>query len=1255
MIKKIVWANYTPDDFQLFCNSLLTFEVGKQFIPYGAKGKDKGFDGSFQGVYDLEEGNWRFQYKYHSTPTAKAFSSLKTDIKNEAKKIKDENHFVLLTNVELSKSQQDQLLEIGNKHKPGGATTQIILWDGAKLHSLYLKYPILHTWLEERFHQLKPFEYSFSDLLNAGLQNMQTLSNEFAGRTKELNEVHQALVNPDILLINISGEAGLGKTRLAVEYIQNNIQTIDSWHCIVLESGNISGTDIAKALSGTTNYLVFIDDAHNHSPQLILDIFKVAESSHNKIKILLTSRSLIGYYPTQLINSKSLFKVKTVELTKFTPEETSDYLEIHLKGTYLEDHVSSLVQISRGIPILIVALLRAAHEHISIPEIKNGNFLIQYVLSYFESCINYINSETNISKLNIRRIIKLVCLLEPFDYHDQNILKEISSNENVTEHETRFILNTLVNQKFSFGQKKKEIKPDYYSDIYLNNELTTPWVESVLANYVDFTDNIIRNLGSIASVHDGQIKENLLEKMLVEYLGRVEYTQDTNELEKIFDTLEHVAHIYPSIALNAIGKTLTFHPNVVVKDSSIYRSILFLLSNIANTSDHLSVILQYTNDIYNLSFDQNIFQDIFGYASLEVYYGINLERQMFFVQKSEELLREQSTLSDFIIHGLNKLLELDFTLTTISGNRLKYHIRTFYLPETADIIQLRNKIIDLLICGYSTEKYDAKQLAILDTILEIPGTILRSKSRKNPYKGELEIQKVFLWLENVLNSTNLECLSKIINSLRLYKLWFKDEPYITKLNEIESKLTPGTLTEKIMIQLSEDYSNISFDESDDKVRKFTGQLIADFKIEDLFNSAYDIFTRVPDNPRFPLFVSTIHQNHHIKSIEFFELAWLKGRKFFHHYGSYFLQSLCFRHDDRLTFSKFIQRLQDEDSQISRNLILDVYSYSIPWKDKINNDDHKLILSLYNSKKPVNQLVVSQVLGVLYYNNASQANTAIADFVTNCNQREADLLFRTLYSYFGNYNEEYTKILLGNVRFHLSYELERCLNEVIKSHGFDSVWQYLLRRYDKKLELINTNGHDYTYEYVPRENSGLIIKGMSETDISEIFVKAIEWFFSVSPSPGYRDQSIYLVKYFRPKDEITSEIFEYLDNKLNFNITNVEFLKRLSSILQIFKKKNEQIITLALRLYNVAYKINNASKVKDGILSDCYFALTSVGAKTGTPGQPFPIDLEMKKLFEESIEKFKDQFDNIQILHSALKSFNRDIESSLNEDGLNDWN
>jgi len=112
------WSDFNGEKFQSFCNDLLSFEIGKDFVPFSAPGADQGIDGLYEGEYNSKQGKWRFQAKFHHPETGRiaGFNQLKNQVKKDiGKNIQDETAVIFITNVELNPAQRKEITGIADK------------------------------------------------------------------------------------------------------------------------------------------------------------------------------------------------------------------------------------------------------------------------------------------------------------------------------------------------------------------------------------------------------------------------------------------------------------------------------------------------------------------------------------------------------------------------------------------------------------------------------------------------------------------------------------------------------------------------------------------------------------------------------------------------------------------------------------------------------------------------------------------------------------------------------------------------------------------------------------------------------------------------------------------------------------------------------------------------------------------------------------------------------------------------------------
>jgi len=105
----------------------------------------------------------------------------------------------------------------------------------------------------------------------------------------------------------------------------------------------------------------------------------------------------------------------------------------------------------------------------------------------------------------------------------------------------------------------------------------------------------------------------------------------------------------------------------------------------------------------------------------------------------------------------------------------------------------------------------------------------------------------------------------------------------------------------------------------------------------------------------------------------------------------------------------------------------------------------------------------------------------------------------------------------------------------------------------------------------------------------------------------------------------------------------------------FKEKDENFIDLVIKILEVSFeKLNNETQIKK-ITDQCYVSLTTLGVKTGTPGQPFAVDIQLKELLEKTLNSSKVSELRIRIFfQNVLKSIQSDIDRVKDEEGEELW-
>src|SRR5690606_23622061 len=117
-------------------------------------------------------------------------------------------------------------------------------------------------------------------------------------------------------------------------------------------------------------------------------------------------------------------------------------------------------------------------------------------------------------------------------------------------------------------------------------------------------------------------------------------------------------------------------------------------------------------------------------------------------------------------------------------------------------------------------------------------------------------------------------------------------------------------------------------------------------------------------------------------------------------------------------------------------------------------------------------------------------------------------------------------------------------------------------------------------------------------------------------------------------------------------------KKLFNIVQSlseFKQKNDAFVDLIIMLLEAGNDNIKEEKQLKEFISQCYISLTSLGVKSGTSGQPFAVDLQLKDLLENTLKSSKVKTPEIKdFFLKVLKSVQADIDRDRDEEGGEVW-
>lgn len=243
-----------------------------------------------------------------------------------------------------------------------------------------------------------------------------TLSTLFHFREEEKKNI-LSLIDENNLVI-ISGQAGVGKSRIAIECYQQFIKENESYKAYCLFNQGIDLFEDVKAyFSDSGNYLIFVDDANRVSGfQYIIQLLQSKRSNQN-FKIIVTVRD----YALDKIREicQPIDSGAEISLKPFTDEEIKELVQDEFEinnHLYLE----RIVDISHGNPRVAVMAAQVAKDSNSLDSIRDVSELYDKYYSSIKADLDSLKDE------NILRVAGIISFYRSVDRTNNVLMSDIN-------------------------------------------------------------------------------------------------------------------------------------------------------------------------------------------------------------------------------------------------------------------------------------------------------------------------------------------------------------------------------------------------------------------------------------------------------------------------------------------------------------------------------------------------------------------------------------------------------------------------------------------------------------------------------------------------------------------------------------------------------------------------------------------------------------------------------------------------------------
>lgn len=586
------------------------------------------------------------------------------------------------------------------------------------------------------------------------------LNTIFLYRENEIKEIEQALKDNPVVVI--TGKAGVGKTRLALEILKQTDWS-DEYKILCVKNNNLGiYDDLCSATEDQRKYIFFVDDA-NELAQLNLILERVNKAGlENELKIIVTVRN---YAKSKLImDINEVAEPKIMEIEPFSDDEIKGFIDKNLEIRN-EDYVEQIIRISEGNPRIAYMAGKLAIEKQNLIAIKDVSQLYEtYYSKYIDSTLG--TDRDLCFTAGVLSVINAVVLSKI------SVLQEVLNNYGISNEDFQKkiyelaqmeVVEVQLNQVATLSDQCLANYMLYY--VFFEKKLVS--LSGIInIGYKNFRSGLIKSINTILKIFENENTKQYCKQEILAVWNTYKNTKD-----RCYTDFAKDFHIFnPEEAFLQANETIEqikeekFLPESTDIERNTYCVDADVLSYL--TGYQYSEYMSYVMELLIIYCSKNKKTFAFGQKWLENYYGVDIDSNKFGyytqIEVSKSLLDMISRGSDIAeaigLYWVKYALAFSFQPTEIGrGNKMMcYHLELTYSNGLKEFRSICWKILISL----STNK---KWLPKIFAIMEEYSRNIQGDPDCDVVKGEVE------YVEKVLETLNSDRISFLKVLRRLLK------------------------------------------------------------------------------------------------------------------------------------------------------------------------------------------------------------------------------------------------------------------------------------------------------------------------------------------------------------------------------------------------------------------------------------------------------------------------------------------------------